>query len=255
MRKKTKTLSRTRSLWMCSLNLLLGASLCVFAQDARGQDKNKQTLPLALSEIMSTTPYAIGEKKRWLILIKQPITWESMEKFAYINRHPNGPPPFNVAFLIIDSKTKEPVEGKVVGVVFDMVFERDRPSDVLHGQLLWRAESREAYVVILKVPVERQIRVFRIDPTQELGKYPLRLEPKNRSEWPQPIPLLSEFKQGREDVRGSEDLIYPLEKLELSIEKDILQIRGLRQDKDYPPLLLNLDLRTKEWREISEPKK
>lgn len=232
--------------------VLIGIILCAPSSNVCAQ--NVKPPPVASSKMMAAVPYSAGEKERWLTLVKIVITWDRVERADYGLRNPDKPP-FNVAFVIVDSPTEEIANGKVIAITYDSFFEGSAPPPVWHGQLLWRAESREAFVVIHKGPVAREIRVFRIDPAQELGKYPLRLEPQNRSEWPQPIPLLSEFKQDIKDIRRSEDLIYPLEKLELSIEKDILQIRGLRQDKDYPPLLLNLDLRTKEWREISEPKK
>jgi hypothetical protein len=252
MRKTPRTSSRKCPLWRHSISLVIVIILFfALALAVRAQNDNKNSQPPDTTEVMAAVPYSVGEKERWLILVKIVIPWDRKERAYYGLMNPDNPP-FNIAFVIADSPTKEITNGKVIAITYDFFMEGSMPPPVWHGQLLWRAESREAFVVILRTTGRREIRVFRFDLAQELGKYPLRLEPKNRSEWPQPVPLLSEIEQEARGTR-SVDLISPFEKLELSIEKDLLQIRGLRKGKEHPPLLLDFDIRTKKWREPSNP--
>jgi hypothetical protein len=247
--------------------MVIGIILCVPSPKVCAQNDEQQP-PAGSVETMAAVPYSVGGKERWLTLVKQTIPWPwdrleqlqrdpnaqargeitavMMEQLRYFS-DPNAPTPFNLAFLVVDSPTKEIAKGKVVAVMYDH-FSEEKPDPVWHGQLVWRADRKEALAIILEGS-RRVIRVFRIDPTQEFGVYPLRLEPKNRSEWPQPVPLFSEFKKEPRDISGDDWIYPPVEKIKLSIEQEILQIQGIREDKEHPPLLLRFDLKTKEWQE------
>lgn len=68
-----------------------------------------------------------------------------------------------------------------------------RPLEILNGDVVWDPTKKAAYVGILRSGSARVLlSIYRVDPQQRIGSYPVELDPKYQ-EWPKEPAPLTEF--------------------------------------------------------------
>jgi hypothetical protein len=163
--------------------------------------------------------------------------------FNFFQQHPDQTSFPNTAFFLVASDNTNPNRGRILWA--DYVFNNNqiRPQETWSADLARPVEGNSATVVLCKsISWNVELRVYNVGLDQNLGVFPVQLEPTAYQQWPKAAPATSVYKT---DLLGQD--ISGIAEIHVVTEGSGVTIHGIRDLASTPPVDFHFDTRGKQW--------
>ena len=204
--------------------------------------------PPAATKIVST-PYRGNSAAEALTLWRQDIPrLGDRELLGYFHQHPEETSFPNTAFLLVLSTGQDLNHGRIIWVSYIYNDKQIRPQETWMADIAQPVTANQVNVALVKsISWDVEFRVYSAAITQNLGSFPIRLDPANSRQWPRggdPLSVHRTQLLGR-DISG-------IAAIRAITAADGLTIHGTRELASTPPVAFHFNVQDRKWSRLEE---
>ena len=212
---------------------------CMHQMQAQGV-KNLEKLkpPMLLSSLLFSSESGITTLTMWEVFIRRPTA-------AEFYKHKGQLP--NTAFVIVASSGPTVENGRVVWVRYAFNNPALLPEDVWSGGIVRDTLGHCFAMLVKSIAPNVNLWVDRLDVSNTLAQFPLRLEPANFEQWPISEPV---------EVSRLEKSMYArnisaVRSAQLLSQSNALIVLLKMEDENIAPSWLQFDFLSNKWSDLS----
>jgi hypothetical protein len=222
----------------------VGAIYLACAQSLPGQDAAIGTTKI------TSEPYRLNGRDVTLTLWRQSIPpLGDLELISYFKQHPEQTSFPNTAFVLVASDGKNLNQGSIVWIAYLYNDKLIRPQETWMADLARPIAGNQAYVAVVKsIAWDIEFRLYPAALGQNLGSFPIHLDPASYERWPKASEAASMYKSqllGR-DISG-------IAGIHAVVEAEGVTVHGSRELASTPPVAFHFDVKRKQWSRVDKP--